>query len=66
MPENQQNMKFTNTYALIQAIMVNAMCTSRPTEFKDLEIALFKLSRINLYVVVSSLMTMISMVKIDW
>jgi hypothetical protein len=66
MPENQQNMKFTNTFALIQAVMVNVMCTSRPTEFKDLEIALFKLMRINQHVVVSSLMTMISMVKIDW
>ncbi len=66
MPENQQNVNFTNTFAFIQGIMVNVMCTSKPTEFKDLEIALFKLSRINLHVVVSSLMTMISLVKIDW
>jgi hypothetical protein len=65
MPENQQNIKFPNKFALIQAIMVNVMRTSRPTEFKDLEIALFKLMRINQHVVVSSLMTMISMVKID-
>jgi hypothetical protein len=65
MPENPKNVKFTNTFALIQAIMVNDMCTSRLTEFKDLEIALFKLRRINWHVVVSSLMTMISMVKID-
>jgi hypothetical protein len=65
MPENQQKVKFPNTFALIQAIMVNVMCTSRPTEFIDLEIELFKLRRINQHVVVSSLMTMISMVKID-
>jgi len=65
MPENQQNVKFPNKFGLIQAIMVNVMCTSRPTEFKDLQIAFFKLRRINQHVVVSSLMTMISMVKID-
>jgi hypothetical protein len=65
MPENQQNVNFTNTFAFIQGIMVNVMCTSKPTEFKDLEIALFKLRSINQHVIVLSLMTMISMVKID-